>query len=535
MSTAVNQNYFFHTTYTNKLSQFNKIRDCVSGDEKIKEEGTVYLPKPSGMNADAYANYKTRAFFYPVTERTVRGLVGTIFQVPPTFKLPKKLEYLIEDATPEGDSLQHSAREAAEEVVTMGRFGMMVDLPTNGGGVPYIAHFRAEDITNWERQFINGKRMLTRVVVRESGSFDYGANDEHRFLELYLEFNRDDEGNVAVDPVYKAKRWTLKFGKDESGGNMTPRKTPSGLPNYNYDSVPDPVELSPTIQGKPLNYIPFFFINTMSVKPTLEKSPLLDLCDANLSHYTIHADYRHCLFMLSQPTPYIIGDLEDDEVPTKIGASVFWHLPSSVTDVGMLEFTGAGIGALEAALDKHEGYMAALGAKLIHRQDVEETAEATKVKTREALSVIENVVLSLGEAYGQALRACAEWMGINPDQVEAIFNTEFVQVMLDSGMLAALVKTWQEGGISRSVYHRNLQRGQIIPHDRTIEEEEEEIAEEQAKRMEDAKKKRDAFGVPDPNADPNGDQEDDQGDGKDGGKKKPPTGEDDSEEEDPNE
>lgn len=524
MTTAINANYFFHTTYTNKLAQFNKIRDAVAGDEKVKEEGTVYLPQPSGMNDKAYQAYKKRAFFYPVADRTVRGLVGTMFQVPPAFDLTEKMEYLLEEATPEGDSLQHSIREAAEQVVTMGRFGLLVDLPVDSGGLPYLAHFRAEDITHWKREFVKGKRMLTRVMLREGVTYDYGASDQHRFLELYLDIQRDEQGRAIGEPVYKAKRWYLQFSRD-SEGNPVPGQ--GGFPNYNYGNAQEEEVSDPNIRGKKLNYIPFFFINTMSVKPELEKSPLLDLVDANLAHYTIHADYRHCLFMLSQPTPYVIGDVEDDDLPSKIGASAFWNLPSSVQDIGMLEFTGAGIGALLDALSKHEDYMAALGAKLVHRQDVEETAEAVKTKTRESLSVIENIVLSLSEAYNQALRTIGEWLGSNTDQIAAKFNTEFVQVMLDSGMLAALVKSWQEGALSRTVYHRNLQRGQIMPHDRTIEEEIEEIEAEQAKRMEDAKKKAKAFGVPDPNGDDEEEDDDDQGD-----RKKPPTGDDDEEDDD---
>lgn len=494
MTTTYNADYFFHSTYTAKWAQFNKIRDCFSGNEKIKEEGVTYLPKPSGMDDDAYSAYKARAFFYPVVERTVRGLTGTMFQIPPAFDLPEKLEYMLEDATPDGDSLQHSTREAAEEVILMGRFGILVDLPADAGGRPYISHYKAEDITNWQREFVNGKRMLTRIMLREGSPIEYGSSDEHRFLELFLDVERNDKGEAVGEPVYRARTWKLKFSKRSKGqvGGPVGESRPA-FQDYDYAAInEEPETVTPSIQGKPLNYIPFCFINPMSVKPELEKSPLLDLCDANVSHYTIHADWRHGLFMLAQPTPYIIGDLDDDEVPKKVGASAFWVLPSSVEDVGMLEFSGAGIESLRMGLDKQEDYMAALGAKLIHRQDVEETAEAVKVKTRESLSVIENVVLSLSEAYNAALRIAAEWMKSKPEETTAAFNSEFVQVEMSEGKLAAMVKAWQEGAISRETYHRNLQRGQIIEHDRTIEDEEEAIEkerEERQKRAEEMRKK----------------------------------------------
>lgn len=517
--------FFFHKTYNDRLSQLDKVRDCIGGNEKIKDKSTLYLPQPSGMSDDAYKAYKKRALFYPVVDRTLKGAIGIMFSVPPVFDLPPELEGLKDDATTEGEPLAQAARATARECLAMGRAGLLLDLPDYDSDKPVfqLAQYRAEDVTNWRREWVNGKRQITRVVLRDWSDVDDGE-DVQRFLELSLDVPRNPTSGKPLpgqDGVYKVKSWTVKISRGNQQGQS--QSQPATTTASSEFSVVDQTEqVAPNVRGKTLNYIPFWFINPTSNKPDTEKSPMLDLCDANLSHYTIHADWRHALFMLAQPTPYMIGDVAEDDIPKKIGASVFWTLPEAVREVGMLEYSGVGVGSLEDALTKTEEYMAGLGAKLIHRMSQPETAESVKTKSRDNLSVIEEVIMNTGDAYNGALKAAGEWLGLKPAQVEAIkarFNNDFVEVKLDPAMLEALVRTWQAEAVSREVYHWNLQRGQIIPPDRTIEDEDESIAEAKeakAKAEAEAKAKNPP---PEPPVDPNNPDEaskgenDDTGDG----------------------
>jgi hypothetical protein len=285
-------------------------------------------------------------------------------------------------------------------------------------------------------------------------------------LELLL----DTSGET---PVYQIKKWEVKFGKPG------PNKRPEIM-------VATSTDHTPMVSGRTLDYIPFYFVGPYSNKPDLEKSPLLDLADANLHHYTLQADYRQCLYMLAQPTPYLIGDIPDDKVPKTIGASAFWVLPENVTDIGMLEYSGSGVSSLLDALTRNEEYMAALGAKLVHRQRQPETAEAVKTQSRDELSVLEAVVQSCTDAFKAAITDAGKWTGTSGGDVQTI--TDFAEGRMDAGMLTALFQTLQAGGISRTEYHRNLQRGDIISPTRTVEEEvaavELEAAERQRKAAE---------------------------------------------------
>lgn len=440
---------FEHEQYSKRRAQFAKLRDCFEGQDAVKEASTTYLPRPGGMPAGAegdamYAAFLQRAIFYPVLERTLRALLGIVFRVPPQVSLPGKLEPLKDSLTPEGDSLAESLRIATLETLHMGRHGLLLDLPRaqDSGARPYVAHYIAEDIIDWREEVRDGARVVTMVTLRESPQGG-DARDEQRLRELLL-----------VDGKYVQRLWVVKADK----GGMTPAR--------------EPEIIEPVIRGEALDYIPFWFVGPYGNKPRIDKSPMLDLVNAALSHFEIGADWRHALHMLAQPTPYIIGDITDDQIPKRIGAGTFWVLPATVARVDMLEYSGAGVGSLEDALNKLESFMAGLGAKLVHRGNQPETAEAVRVKARDEVSVVESTVMSVEDAYRGLLRVAAEWLGQDPAQVQFAMDRDFIEESVDAAMLAALVKAcFADKAISRKTYHANLQRGGIIATSRSLEDE----------------------------------------------------------------
>lgn len=446
---------FFHDQYNLRRQQFTKLRDCFEGQDAIRDRGTEYLPRLSGMETGTegdsqYASYKNRTTYYSVLERTLRALLGIVFRVPPALELPEKLEPYKNAITSEADSLHESVRNTVLETLHMGRHGLMLDLPQTESteARPYVAHYAAEDVTDWREEVINGAKKPVMIMLRD-GIRDGDEKDTERFRELLL-----------VDGVYKQRCWKIARTKGADGKTTT-----------------EPVveeEITPLIQGKPLNYIPFWFVGPYSNKPTLEKSPMLDLANESLNHYQIGADWRQALHMLAQPTPYIASDAlfqDDSKTPTKIGAGAFWVLPGDAR-VDMLEYSGAGTRDLHDALIKSENMMAALGAKLIHRGRGPETAEATRVKARDEISVVESTVMSVEDAYRDLLRTMAEWLGVDPELVNFGMDRDFIEERLDASMLAGLIKAcFEDKAISRTVFHANLQRGGIIATSRSLDDE----------------------------------------------------------------
>lgn len=449
--------------YRRRIRQWQKVRDSLEGEERIKERGTVYLPRPAGMKPTPYTNYVQRASFYAVSERTLRGLCGLVFRVNPVIELPKTLDSLFEFATPEGFTMNQLVREAVQEVLSIGRYGVLVDMSVDPehGNSPYLATYKAEDIIRWEEKTERARRKLVRVVVREEA--ETSGTETSRFLrELFI-----DEGGVYRQRVY---------------AEVVPESTSSSLTVFGGDeaSVDDIIAgqfqlvetLTPTKKGQPMNDIPFWFANVFDGRPRAVKPPFLDMVNLNIAHYRNSADYEQSLFMTSQPTPYIFG-IPKQDLPKGIGATTIWHSENRDVKAGFIEFTGPGIEALEKALRFKEDRMAAIGARII--MDVERadnvTAETTRLQTRAETSVLVGGVETVKEQFANALRFAAEWAGSDSDDVTVNLNSDFIETRLAPAEITALVMAWQQSAFSRQTLHENLQRGEIIPPDRTMEDE----------------------------------------------------------------
>jgi hypothetical protein len=452
-----------HTDYAQRMLSWSKIRDCLEGEDRVKDQGKAYLPQPSGMDLNAYKAYKTRSSFYAVTERTLRGLSGLVFRNDPIFNCPEKLEPMRENMASDGYSFPVLCQEVIDEVLSIGRYGILVDFPSGAAvtDLPHLVTYRAEDIINWSQRFIAGKKVLTRIVLRDDIDNTNG-NDAVRYLELFL----DDAGE------YVSRVWEGNFVAAQG-------VKPTSL----TFAVTD--ERKPTVGGKPMKMLPFVFINPYDLKPDVEKPPFLDLVNMNLAHFRNSADYEHSLFLTAQPTPWVAGNLDAATRPKSIGSGTIWYLPESTT-VGMLEFQGAGIEAQRSAMLDKEDRMAALGARMIKDGSKSaETAETTRLRGRSEMSLLTSVVNMVSAGLTSVLKMAAEFVGVDPSEVEVYVNCDFIETRLSPQELSELIKAWQSGAISRRTLHENLQRGEIVPGDRK-EEDEKDLIDQEAMDLEKA-------------------------------------------------
>ncbi len=469
-----------HPLFTTRLKQWHDARDCYEGEDSIKLRKTIHLPMPGGMTDDQYNAYLLRAVFYGVTERTVLGLTGTIMRVPPIPQnIPDSIERKIKRATADGNNLTTLAMRAAIELLTTGRYGILVDMPQgeNAEASPYFATYHTEDITNWRTALVKDEEVVSRVMLREA-VVTRGAIIYERFRELLLQ-----------DGVYIQRIWEFKLSDIEADGAPNEDGSDSTAPITNIGA---PVaEFTPKVRGNTLDFIPFVGLTSYDLSFIVRKPPITDLCRMNLAHFRNSADYEHSLFLTACPTPYIIGELEDKDIPSKIGSGGLWHIaaPASDVELGMLEFSGTGIEAIREAMEDKKEQMRAIGAQLIVAGGPAETAEAVKMKNREGASVLVNTSEALGLGLTRAYQWAAFFAGEPDDVIEEISiktNTDFIETKLDPAALTALVAAWQDKVISYETLHRNLQEGEIADPLQTAQDELDRIAEEE-KAAEEAK------------------------------------------------
>lgn len=447
-----------HPDYTANVDKWQDCRNFYMGEDRVKKLGQRYLPKPSAATDEEYQSYVSRAFFYGVVESTVNGLCGSVFRKAPSKDLPSNIDYLVNNADGERSSLDQFSKNVFSELLLTGRVGILVDRPREGGQV-YLTLFPAEDIINWQYNFNSG---LTLVVLREryyepssEGSFD--LTERVRYRELRIENGK-----------YIQRTW-IDASPDPSGDNAEQVDTENQ--NEPHESV------EPTKQGVSLTEIPFVFCNASSTTPDVDKPPLLELVRKNNEHYRVSADYANTLYFAGQPILWVKGVPKEDVAKLKVGSSYAFMLGSDEASMGYLEVSGRGIAPNKERADDIKGEMAVLGARLLENQrNGIEAAETAYLRQNGEMSKLMSLVVSCNSAIRKALEFADKWEGGNGDKITFSLNTDFIDVVINPQLLSTLAQLVKEELISWDTFIYNLMAGEILPPDRTPEQERDLIA-----------------------------------------------------------
>jgi len=425
--------------YTDHLqNHYRLIRTCLDGEDAVKAAGTLYTPKPSAMSSDQHNAYLQRAHYIGAPAMTLRALVGIALRKSPVVKLPSRLAPFRLSASDDNAPFAILVEDILREVLAFGRVGLLLDFPATQNTattLPHFAMFRAETIEEFETSYVNGKKVLTSVHLKSDERFD---NADIRY-HLYLE-----------DTIFKFRRFILDEQKDRVNVGE---------------------EVIPQVGGKALDAIPFTLISHEGIRPEDVTPPFLALCKTALAHFATSADLRHSLHLTAAPTPYISGSVPANKIPTEIGAGSLWLLPENC-QVGMLEFSGAGVAAMREELTSLERVMASQGARMLSAtvNRNEEIATATQ-RTRSELALLHGSVVSVEAALNAMLRLAASWVGANPDEALVTLSRDFIETAIDPKVAEVQMRLWQAGAISRQTLYENLQAGEVARADRTFEEE----------------------------------------------------------------
>ena len=433
-------------------SQWERCRDVTEGADAVKSAGEKYLPKLGGQDYNEYNDYKTRAFFYGATARTIQAYAGLVFRKNPTITVPPsaRAEEILGNVTLTGVTVDRFAEDVFNEVARLGRVGVYVSLPRAGDANTraYATIYPAENITNWQTELVRGQYRLRRVVLREiyfaQGEDPYEVEQKEQYRDLYL----DESGFFAVDV------WREKEQSSTDSEKWYRVEEESALPRF---------------RGQRLNYIPFQFVNVGNIEVSPETPPLLPLVDANLHHYRLQADYNHGLHFCGLPTPWVAGF--PTEMELKIGSATAWVASDPTAKVGMLEFTGQGLDPLKSAIEQIVGYMASLGARLLEQdRRAVEAAETHRIRQSREEATVATITNSVSTGLSNVLTWLLNLSGVEGEAAIKL-NTDLVDARLEPAELRELVQAWQAGAISFETLYHNLRQGERTRPEVTAEEE----------------------------------------------------------------
>ena len=415
--------------YNESKVHVKRVRDCAAGPDAVKAMGETYLPRLSEQTNDEYNVYKDfRGYLIPVVKPTVIALTGAIMRKAPTPDLPANLQPLLLDSDGMGKDLSLVASQACSELFEAGRYGMLAEVTATG---PVIRTYMRESIINDTDDFIVLRQQYSEVNPKDK--FEPLINTE------YLELTLDENG------LYIQNIWRETSGKKGWGITKT---------------------IEPTLNGKRIDKIPFQFINTLDATPKLTPPALLQLSDVNLDQYRLSTDLRHGLHWTALPTMFVFGEMLDAKgkpVTLSVGAGSVNHLQDTDASAILLEFTGAGLGAIEKTITEDIAVMASVAAKMF-QNDVNgvRAAETARIEQSGESATLSTIASAVESGIESLLRIIAEWSGTS-GEISYKLNRDFLDINLTPQQLAAYLQMFQSESISLLTYLNLLHRGELLP------------------------------------------------------------------------
>jgi hypothetical protein len=453
-----------------------KIRDTVDGERALKEEREVYLPSFPAMDKGEYNSYLDRASFYNFTARTIKAVLGRLLTGAPTLDgFPDKLMPELAHISYQAESFETFYKRIAREIVTMGRIGVLIDMPATATPTPspYFASYTAENILDWQFEEstlheVPGapvRLKLTRVVLREwvakTNPTDVDPNkpsvttsrqpiDKNAYMPFYARYrvlNIDASGEYTVE-VFESENET----DAEINGSFSQGVT------------------KPLVRGKPVSYIPFHIFGPSDGGPTIETSPLLSIVETNLSHYRSYAHLEQGRFYCGFPIYFAeASGAEDTEY--ELGPNRVWVLEKG-SRAGLIEFNGQGLKFLENALTQKENHAAALGARMIgvSAQTVSESGDQVRMKEMNEQATLIAIANQLDGGFTQLFKWWAAWHGADPKPIVVEFQKDFILAEAGAREFRALHSMYKDGVLPIEVLYDYFRKYQIIPESITQEE-----------------------------------------------------------------
>lgn len=192
------------------VEEWRLMRDAYRGESAIKRQGKKYLRPLNGWGSrtdggvSKYELFIFNARFPEIVANSIRAMVGIAHGQEWHIEMPAALEYLWENSDGKGFPLEAMSKRITTEILTTGRYTLLVDAPKGGGDI-YLAGYTAEELVNWSED--NDFYVLREVVRVRNGML---WTDVIKTRELVIESGRYvqrvyDDGALS-DTFYPSAR-----------------------------------------------------------------------------------------------------------------------------------------------------------------------------------------------------------------------------------------------------------------------------------------------------------------------------------------
>jgi len=421
-----------HPDYDESVTQWERIRDCMKGEARIKELKERYLPRPAGMSgeyAGAYTDYLERAHFPLITAYALSGALGVIITKLPEFNLPKHLEYLNEEATKDGNTLQQLFLDMIIEVLQTGKVVIVVDIVPETNQFKFVK-YNAENFTNWKAETIGSQKNLKLAVLKESipEGVDIFAHD---YEDVYRVLHLDEKGKYTSRLFGEKGEYVDFFAQ-------------------------------PNLKGKKIDQIPLFVAGSINNSVGQQPIPLLAVANCSIQIYRKEADLANSEFLSCNPTLVLSGASTDDNVPNVVGSSVMITLPDPAARVYYTKTDTAALTHVKTHIDDLYEEAIRHGVSILDTRKGVEAAEALRIRQATQSASIYSVYLSVLNALKQGLELMCIWSGKDKNEVVVDAPPALTFGIPDSAVLKEIISGFGSGVVPLPVIHRYLVNSGLI-------------------------------------------------------------------------
>ncbi len=456
--------------YQEQCELWREVRSAIAGKYKVVQQvsclpGPQYKQYPiySSMtkeqqqqanacnqaNALRIQSYWSRGRFFNATGRTHESLGGMVWSKEPEVELAPRLEYLEDNADGAGSGLREVAQAIVDDVDSVGRYGILVDMPSNEQqltqsqmempeNAPRLIQYKAEQI----------------IYVRVAGNSL--SVDEIRLIEIKSEQKNEWDWEdktyirrlIMVDGVYHNQLWTDK-----------------------KELISD---VTPIANGSTWEEIPFQFFGADNNSPEYSKIPLYDLANANLGHFVLDCDNRENLHFHGQGMTNVFTDMDRDDFadanPNGLdvgakGRNLF--RANDKVELLQLEATGA----IPAEMERDQQRMVMLGAQLITDNSGNETATAKRIDANASTSTLKRISYNISDGLANCLGWAALFLGEAEESTYKL-NTDFVTDDMSPEMITKHIEMVQGGVLPKATLYETARKvGFTKADDETLKDE----------------------------------------------------------------
>jgi len=175
------------------------------------------------------------------------------------------------------------------------------------------------------------------------------------------------------------------------------------------------------------------------------------------------------------PTPWAAGWPKESKL--YVGPGKAWVTENEAAKCGYLEFGGSGLGAVRVAREDLKQEMATMGARLLEGQKAAaEAAETVERRQSGDVATLSSICSSIENGMKKLLEYVSLWITATVGEITVALNRDFVSDRLAPQQITALLQALQSGAISLDTFLWNLQQGEILAPDTTVEEEKMKLA-----------------------------------------------------------